>query len=61
MTGNITMVFTEDSLELRQWTIIDQQGQQTTVSLSGVQTGAAIPGSTFVLADDSKLLKKNDN
>jgi outer membrane lipoprotein-sorting protein len=54
MTGNITMVFTEGSLELRQWTIVDQQGQQTTVSLSDVQTGVAIPGSTFVLADNGK-------
>ena len=55
--GNITMVFADPTLELRQWTIVDAQGQQTTVSLGQVQTGIAIPGSTFVLNDDSKFTK----
>lgn len=57
MNGNITMVFADPSLELRQWTIVDAQGQQTTVSLADVQTGVAIPSSTFVLNDENKFTK----
>ncbi|HEX2592065.1 MAG TPA: outer membrane lipoprotein carrier protein LolA [Rhizomicrobium sp.] len=58
VTGNITMVFSEPSLALQQWTIVDAQGGQTTVSLDDVQSGMAIPGSTFVLSADTALLKK---
>jgi outer membrane lipoprotein-sorting protein len=57
MNGNITMVFADPSLELRQWTIVDAQGLQTTVTLGDVQTGVTIPGSTFVLKDESKFGK----
>ncbi len=57
MTGNITMVFSDPGLELRQWTIIDAQGTQTTVSLSNVLPGIAIPGSTFVLTDEDRFTK----
>lgn len=54
MTGNITMVFSDPNLVLQQWTIIDAQGQQTTVSLSDMQTGVPIDGSSFVLTAASK-------
>jgi len=57
MSGNITMVFGEAALDLRQWTIVDGQGSQTTVSLRDVQTGVSIPGSTFVLTDENKFTK----
>lgn len=57
MTGNITMVFADAGPELRQWTIVDAQGQQTTVSLSDVQSGMAIPGSAFVLTEENKFTK----
>jgi outer membrane lipoprotein-sorting protein len=57
MTGNITMVFADTGPELRQWTIVDAQGQQTTVSLADVQTGMPIPGTAFVLTDESKFTK----
>jgi outer membrane lipoprotein-sorting protein len=49
--GNISIVFSEPQLELRQWTIVDAQGSQTTVALRDVQTGVALPGSLFVLPD----------
>lgn len=47
--GNITIVFSDSPLELRQWTIVDAQGLSTTVSLRSVQTGAEMPGDLFVL------------
>lgn len=46
-TGNITIVFTDPGLELRQWTIIDAQGLPTTVSLTNVEQGIPLPESAF--------------
>jgi len=40
--GSLTMAFTENPLSLRQWTVVDQQGRRTTVSLSDVQLGVAL-------------------
>jgi outer membrane lipoprotein-sorting protein len=53
--GNITLTFSEPELELRQWTVIDNQGLSTTVALRDVQTGIEIPGSLFVLPDKNAL------
>lgn len=61
MNGNITMVFTDAGNELRQWTIVDAQGQQTTVSLADVQMGMDIPGSAFVLTEESKFTKNKQD
>jgi outer membrane lipoprotein-sorting protein len=46
-TGNITIVFTDPGLDLRQWTIVDAQGLPTTVSISNVQQGVDLPESAF--------------
>lgn len=46
-TGNITIVFTDPGIELRQWTIVDAQGLPTTVSINNVQQGVALPESAF--------------
>ncbi len=57
--GDISIVFAEPQLELRQWTIVDAQGQSTTVALRDVQTGLVLPGSLFVLEDaKSPFVKK---
>lgn len=45
--GNITLVFASADLELRQWTVKDNQGLLTTVALRNVQTGMALPDSLF--------------
>jgi outer membrane lipoprotein-sorting protein len=50
-TGSLTMVFTENPLSLRQWTVVDQQGKTTTVTLSDLQYGVAL---------DPKLFQYND-
>ena len=50
--GDISIVFAQQPLELRQWTVVDAQGLQTTVVLRAVQNGIDIPGSLFVLRDE---------
>ena len=49
--GSLTMVFTENPLLLRQWTVVDQEGKVTTVSLSDLQSGMAIDPKVFVFED----------
>ena len=48
---NLAMVFADPVLELRQWTILDNQGLQTTVALRNLEPGATIDGQMFVLKD----------
>jgi outer membrane lipoprotein-sorting protein len=50
-SGELTMVFTENPLALRQWTVVDQQGKTTTVTLADPQYGVAL---------DPKLFQYND-
>jgi outer membrane lipoprotein-sorting protein len=47
--GNISLVFAEPNLELRQWTVVDNQGLQTTVALRDVQIGADVSHVSFDL------------
>ncbi len=49
VSGNLTLVFAEPTLELRQWTIIDAQGLATTVSIRGAQTGLPVDASLFTV------------
>lgn len=49
--GSLTMVFTENPLALRQWTVVDQQGRVTNVSLSEVQYGMALDPKLFQYHD----------
>jgi outer membrane lipoprotein-sorting protein len=45
--GSLSLVFTENPLALRQWTVVDQQGRRTTVTLSDVQLGVALDPRLF--------------
>jgi outer membrane lipoprotein-sorting protein len=45
--GSLTLVFDENPLALRQWTVVDEQGKVTTVSLSDVQFGMALDPRLF--------------
>ncbi len=45
--GSLTLVFSENPLALRQWTVIDQQGKRTTVTLSDLQFGMALDPRLF--------------
>ncbi len=49
--GSLTMVFTESPLALRQWTVVDQQGKVTNVSLSDEQYGMALDPKLFQYHD----------
>ena len=48
---NLSMVFADPELELRQWTIIDDQGLATTVALRDLEPGVAVDSQMFVLKD----------
>lgn len=45
--GTITLVFTGDPVELRQWIVTDATGFETTVILGGLERGGRIPSRYF--------------
>lgn len=45
--GTLTMVFTDDPVELRQWIVTDQAGTETTVVLGALEAGSDLPQSLF--------------
>jgi len=49
--ANIAITFTYPALELRQWTVIDDSGQPTTVALRDLTAGTSPDPSLFVLRD----------
>ena len=52
--GEITMVFSNNPLELRQWIVTDAQGRTTTVALRDMRTNVQIPASLFVIEDAAR-------
>ncbi|EKV32139.1 Outer membrane lipoprotein carrier protein LolA [Caenispirillum salinarum AK4] len=46
-SGTLTLVFTENPFELRQWRVVDAQNTQTAVSLYNTRTGMALPQDLF--------------
>jgi len=50
--GTIRLIFSDMPLILRQWRIIDAQGQPTTVTLDQIETGLELPIDLFVLPDN---------
>jgi outer membrane lipoprotein-sorting protein len=57
--SNITLVFSAPAIELRQWMVKDNQGGVTTVALTGVQTGVALPDALFAVPVKDPAPKKN--
>jgi len=49
--GSLTMVFSNEPLALRQWTIVDQQSRSTTVSIYDAQFGIALDPGLFIYHD----------
>jgi outer membrane lipoprotein-sorting protein len=49
--GTLTLVFADKPLELKQWTIVDQQGKTTTVALTNVETGKPLDPKLFTFDD----------
>lgn len=52
--GQITLIFDQPKMQLRQWVVTDVQGLQTTVALRNVETGIRADNSLFVLRDDQR-------
>jgi outer membrane lipoprotein-sorting protein len=50
-TANLTLAFADPELELRQWTIIDDQGLTTTLALRDLQQGVTVDARLFTLKD----------
>jgi outer membrane lipoprotein-sorting protein len=49
VNGNITLVFSEPDLALKQWTVTDPQGLLTTVSIRDVKTNVPLDPGLFVI------------
>ena len=54
---NITLVFSEPEYELRQWSVIDNQGLTTTVALRDVLPGVELASSLFQLPEKNSLAR----
>ena len=59
--GSLTMVFSDQPLALRQWTIVDQQRHVTTISLSQQQFGMALDPNLFVYQNPYSSHRTNEN
>ena len=61
--AEITMMFDPTTFELRQWTIKDAQGKDTTVMIYNVQQGVRFAADTFKIdyAHNRKVNQKNTN
>lgn len=55
--GNVTLVFTDSPVELRQWIVTDQSGNKTTVILGDLDTKTRMPARLF---DITALIKSGD-
>jgi len=49
--GTLTLTFSDKPLELKQWTIVDQQGKSTTVVLSDTRYGVPVDAKAFTFVD----------
>ncbi len=56
--GQITLFFSSNPIELRQWIVTDEAGAQTTVQLGEMKTGGNYPMNFFSI--DDLLRKSND-
>ena len=52
--GDLTLVFDEPNIQLRQWIVTDAQGLQTTVALRNTRSGLAADNALFVLKDEQR-------
>jgi outer membrane lipoprotein-sorting protein len=49
--GTLTLTFSEKPFDLKQWTIVDQQGKATTVVLSDARYGVPVDAKAFTFVD----------
>lgn len=49
--GTLTLVFSTDPMQLRQWAVVDAQRRETRVTLSRIETGLRFPAGLFQFND----------
>lgn len=59
--GSLVMIFTDQPLSLRQWSVIDAQRRETRVTLYNVQLGGSFDNKLFEFADPSLQAPSQDN
>jgi len=59
--GQLTLTFADKPLELRQWTIVDQQGKSTTVVLTDTRFGVAVDPKAFTFVDPRDKKPRDSN
>ncbi|MFT9063808.1 MAG: outer membrane lipoprotein carrier protein LolA [Acetobacter persici] len=47
--GSLTLVFYDNPVSLRSWSVVDAQGRETRVTLFDIKSGITIPAGTFTL------------
>jgi outer membrane lipoprotein-sorting protein len=57
--ANITLVFSAPAIELRQWTVKDNQGGTTTVALQDTQTGGSMDQALFAVPVKAVKIKQS--
>jgi len=59
--GKLTLTFADKPLELRQWTIVDQQGKSTTVVLNDTRFGVPVDPKAFTFVDPRDKKARDTN
>lgn len=52
--GSITLIFSDNPLELRQWVVVDAQGLTTTIALSELRANVSIEGEKFFIGEPKR-------
>jgi len=60
LKGQVTLIFADPAIELRQWIITDAQGLQTMIALKDMKTQIQLDPSKFLLQDVDKFHRKQD-
>ena len=58
--GSLTMVFTPEPVELRQWIVEDDSGSETTVILGAIEEGGRIPSIRFSIVQEIERRRGDD-
>ncbi len=53
--GNLTLVFADQPLQLKQWAVVDAQGRETRVSLFNIELGGSFDSNLFYFVDPKLL------
>lgn len=60
LKGQVTLIFANPAIEIRQWIITDAQGLQTMIALKNPKTEVQLSPELFVLRDVDRFGRKDD-